>query len=81
MSYKKLVGSSVSIHTDNPQEFERAMRKFKRKTKESGIIDDIKNRRYYESKGKKAHKARKAAKRRHARELNKLNELQHQKRR
>ena len=47
----------------------RALRKLKKKLAEDGIFQDLKNREYFESKGKKRRKAKEAAIRRHKKQM------------
>ena len=60
-------GLSVVVRGDSPQEFLKAMRKFKRKVAESGIINDYRDRQYYEKPSEKRRKAKKQAIRRQKR--------------
>ena len=60
-------GLSVVVRGDSPQEFLKAMRKFKRKVAESGIINDYRDRQYYEKPSEKRRKAKKQAIRRQER--------------
>ena len=60
-------GLSVVVRGDSPQEFLKAMRKFKRKVAESGIINDYRDRQYYEKPSEKRRKAKKQASRRQKR--------------
>jgi len=60
-------GLSVVVRGDSPQEFLKAMRKFKRKVAESGIINDYRDRQYYEKPSDKKRKAKKQAIRRQKR--------------
>lgn len=65
----KDAGLSVTVRGDNPNEFMKALRKFKRKVSESGIIQDYRDKQYYEKPSDKKRKAKKAAKRRQQRAL------------
>ena len=62
-------GLTVIVRGNNPHEFQKALRKFKRKVSESGILQDLKEKQYYEKPSDKRRKAKKAAVRRHQRLL------------
>jgi small subunit ribosomal protein S21 len=65
----KEAGLSVVVRGNGPNDFTKALRKFKRKVAESGIIQDYKDRQYYEKPSDKKRKAKKAAIRRQQRAL------------
>ena len=65
----KEAGLSVVVRGDNPHEFTKAMRKFKRKVSESGIIQDYRDKQFYEKPSDKKRKAKKAAIRRQQRAI------------
>jgi small subunit ribosomal protein S21 len=65
----KEAGLSVVVRGDNPHEFMKALRKFKRKVSESGIIQDYRDKQYYEKPSDKKRKAKKQAIRRQQRAM------------
>lgn len=65
----KEAGLSVQVRGDSPHEFMKALRKFKRKVNESGIMQDYKDRQYYEKPSDKKRKAKKQAIRRQQRAM------------
>ena len=65
----KEAGLSVVVRGDNPHEFMKALRKFKRKVSESGVIQDYRDKQYYEKPSDKRRKAKKAAIRRQQRAM------------
>ena len=65
----KEAGLSVVVRGDNPHEFMKALRKFKRKVNESGVIQDYRDKQYYEKPSDKRRKAKKAAIRRQQRAM------------
>ena len=65
----KDAGLSVTVRGDSPHEFMKALRKFKRKVNESGVIQDYRDKQYYEKPSDKRRKAKKAAIRRQQRAL------------
>ena len=65
----KEAGLSVQVRGDSPHEFMKALRKFKRKVNESGIIQDYRDKQYYEKPSDKKRKAKKAAIRRQQRAM------------
>jgi len=65
----KDAGLSVTVRGDSPHEFMKALRKFKRKVNESGVIQDYRDKQYYEKPSDKKRKAKKAAIRRQQRAL------------
>jgi len=70
----KDMGLSVVVRGDKPNDFAKAMRKFKRKINDSGIIQEIRERQFYEKPSDRRRKALKAAKRRQQRALEKERE-------
>lgn len=58
-------GSLVIVQNND---FGKALRKFKKKIVEDGILQELRNREYYESKGTKRRKAKEAAIRRYKRQ-------------
>ena len=62
-------GLSVQVRGNNPGEFMKALRKFKRKVNESGVIQEYRDRQYYEKPSDKKRKAKKAAIRRQQRAM------------
>ena len=62
-------GLSVVVRGDSPHEFMKALRKFKRKVNESGIIQDYRDKQYYEKPSDKKRKAKKQAIRRQQRAM------------
>jgi len=67
-------GLKVSVRSDSPADFQKALRKFKRKINDSGIIQEIRERQFYEKPSDRRRKALKAAKRRQQRALEKERE-------
>src|SRR5210317_1538951 len=65
----KEAGLSVQVRGDSPNEFMKALRKFKRKVAESGIIQDYRDKQYYEKPSDKKRKAKKQAIRRQQRAM------------
>ena len=65
----KEAGLSVVVKGDSPHEFMKALRKFKRKVNESGIIQDYRDKQYYEKPSDKKRKAKKQAVRRQQRAM------------
>lgn len=65
----KEAGLTVQVRGNSPHDFQKALRKFKRKVNESGIIQDYRDRQYYEKPSDKKRKAKKAAIRRQQRAL------------
>jgi small subunit ribosomal protein S21 len=55
-------GLAVSVHNNDVN---KALRRLKKKLAEDGIMQDLRNREYYESKGTKRRKAKEAAIRRY----------------
>ena len=62
-------GLTVKVRGDNPHEFMKALRKFKRKVNESGIMEDYKDRQYYQKPSEKRRLAKKQAIRRQQRAM------------
>ena len=62
-------GLSVVVRGEGEREFMKAMRKFKRKVAESGIINDFRDKQYYEKPSDTKRKAKKQAVRRQQRAL------------
>lgn len=62
-------GLSVVVRGEGEREFMKAMRKFKRKVAESGIIQDYRDKQYYEKPSDKKRKAKKQAIRRQQRAM------------
>jgi small subunit ribosomal protein S21 len=55
-------GLAVEVYNND---INKALRKFKKKVQEDGILQELRKREYYESKGTKKRKAKEAAIRRH----------------
>ena len=72
MSYKKRNASGIvkglSVELRN-NDFNKAYRQFKKKVQEDGILQEAKERRYYEKPSEQRTKAAKAAKSRHKKAL------------
>ena len=66
---QKEAGLAVQVRGNSPQDFAKALRKFKRKVNESGVIQDYRDKQYYEKPSDKKRKAKKAAIRRQQRAL------------
>ena len=62
-------GLTVKVRGDNPHEFMKALRKFKRKVNESGIIQDYRDKQYYQKPSEKRRLAKKQAIRRQQRAM------------
>lgn len=60
-----LKGLIVEVHNND---LNKALRKFKKKVAEDGILQDLRKREYYESKGTKRRKEKEAAIRRYKRQ-------------
>ena len=58
----ELVGLKVIVHNND---INKALRKFKKKIAEDGILQELRQREYYESKGTKRRKEKEAAIRRY----------------
>lgn len=61
----ELVGLKVIVHNND---INKALRKFKKKIAEDGILQELRQREYYESKGTKRRKEKEAAIRRYKRQ-------------
>jgi small subunit ribosomal protein S21 len=59
-------GLAVAVHNNDVN---KALRKLKKKIAEEGIIQELKKREYYESKGTRRRKEKEAAIRRHKRNI------------
>jgi len=70
----KEAGLSVQVRGDSPNEFAKALRKFKRKVADSGIIQDYRDKQYYEKPSDKKRKAKKQAIRRQQRAMRENND-------
>jgi len=55
-------GLMVKVRSDSPADFAKALRKFKRKIADSGILKEIKDRQHYQKPSDKRREAKKAAK-------------------
>jgi small subunit ribosomal protein S21 len=62
-------GLTVKVRGDNPHEFMKALRKFKRKVNESGVIQDYRDKQYYQKPSEKRRLAKKQAIRRQQRAM------------
>jgi small subunit ribosomal protein S21 len=65
-SYKKLKGTSVTVQHDN---VEKALRKFKKKIMESGLLNELREREFYEKPTTERKRKKNQAKRRWERKL------------
>lgn len=65
----KEAGLSVMVRGTGPHDFAKALRKFKRKVAESGIMQDYKDRQYYQKPSEKRRLAKKQAVRRQQRAM------------
>lgn len=65
----KEAGLAVVVRGNSPNDFMKALRKFKRKVNESGIIQEYRDRQYYEKPSDKKRKAKKQAIRRQQRSM------------
>lgn len=61
-----LRGSRVDVHNND---FGKALRKFKKKVAENGILQELRSREYYQSKGTKRRLAKQAAIRRYKKSM------------
>lgn len=52
-------GLTVKVKGDSPYEFTKAMRKFKRKVAESGVLQELKDREFYQKPSEKRREAKK----------------------
>jgi small subunit ribosomal protein S21 len=60
-NYKKIMGNTVIVQNDN---VEKALRKFKKKVLESGLLRELRDREFYEKPTTARKKAKSAAKNR-----------------
>lgn len=58
---KPIEGLTVTVRGDSPMDFQKALRKFKRKIADSGILKEIKERQYYTKPSDKRREAKKRA--------------------
>lgn len=58
----EIKGIAVAVHNND---FGKAMRRFKKKVAEDGLLQELRQREFYESKGTKRRKAKEAAIRRY----------------
>lgn len=65
----KEMGISVVVRGNSANDFQKALRKFKRKVNENGLVQEIKDRQFYEKPSDRRRKQKKAAKRRQQRAL------------
>jgi small subunit ribosomal protein S21 len=65
-NFKKVTGNTVIVQNDN---VEKALRKFKKKVLESGLLRELRDREFYEKPTTKRKKARSAAKNRWQKKL------------
>jgi len=72
---EKEEGLKVTVRGDSAADFQKALRKFKKKVSNDGILQDLKEREYYEKPSAKRRKAKKAAINRHRRDLAKRNNI------
>ena len=61
----EISGIKVIVHNND---INKALRKFKKKVAEDGILQELRNREFYESRGTKRRKAKEAAIRRYKRQ-------------
>jgi len=52
-------GLTVKVKNDSPYEFTKAMRKFKRKVADSGVLQELREREYYQKPSEKRREAKK----------------------
>ena len=62
----------IIVKIRNGEPFEKAMRKFKRKVENEGIMRDLKKKRYHMTKAQKKREKRKLAEKRRRKALNKM---------
>lgn len=67
-------GLEVKVRGDGPHDFAKALRKFKRKVADSGILQDLRDKEFYQKPSAKRREAKKAAIARHRREQRIANE-------
>lgn len=65
-SYKKLKGNAVVVQHDN---VDKALRKFKKKIMDSGLLNELREREFYEKPTSKRKKAKAMAKKRWQKKL------------
>lgn len=65
----------AKVVAKNSENFDKTLLRFRRKVMEDGIIEQVRERQFFESKGEKAKKARDLAVRRNKRQLRKEAEL------
>jgi small subunit ribosomal protein S21 len=65
-TFKKLTGNAVIVQNDN---VDKALRKFKKKVLESGLLQDLRDREFYTKPTTKRKQAKSAAKRRWQKKL------------
>jgi len=58
---KPMEGLTVTVRGNSPMDFQKALRKFKRKVADSGILKEIKERQYYQKPSTKKREAKKRA--------------------
>lgn len=66
-------GVSVSIHKDDDRSFDKALRTFKKKVQESGLIKECRDRMYFEPHSEKRRKGKKMARKRTLKRLEQEN--------
>jgi len=66
---KRIDGNSVTVRDGEP--FEKALRRFKRKVQDSGILDELRQKEFYEKPTTKRKRAKAAAKSRWKKQLEK----------
>lgn len=66
---KRIDGNSVTVRDGEP--FEKALRRFKRKVQDSGILDELRQKEFYEKPTTKRKRAKAAAKNRWKKQLEK----------
>jgi small subunit ribosomal protein S21 len=64
---KRVDGNSVTVRDGEP--FEKALRRFKRKVQDSGILDELRKKEFYEKPTTKRKRAKAAAKNRWKKQL------------
>tara|TARA_B100000674_G_scaffold448626_1_gene417157 strand:- start:131 stop:334 length:204 start_codon:yes stop_codon:yes gene_type:complete len=62
----------IIVKIKNGEPFEKAMRKFKRKVENEGIMRDLKKKRYHMTRSQKKREKRKLAEKRRRKAINKL---------
>tara|TARA_B100000700_G_scaffold230615_1_gene255080 strand:- start:40590 stop:40805 length:216 start_codon:yes stop_codon:yes gene_type:complete len=61
----------AKVNIKQSESFERALKRFKRKVEDDGIVKNYREIKYYSTKGEKKREAKKAAVRRHKKQLRK----------